>query len=217
MLIAFEGIDGAGKTTIIEKVAAMLKIHGVDTIVVREPGSTPFGEIIRNLIKDGVSMRGVKGKPAKAVGLAQPHLFMAAHHQLMDEVVRPAIAEGKVVLMDRNTPLSMIAYQVHGKKLDPTWINALIANATIPDATIWLDVPIDAAIARIDAARPQRDEFDHASAAFMDRVRQGYVALAISGAFGHWFRIDATQPQPIMCQRITNTLLECLQDVGIIA
>ena len=210
MLIAFEGIDGVGKTTIIDAVSRTMQSFGINNIVVREPGGTASGEIMRQLIKGEIK------KVPKVCDFAEVHLLIAAHLEMMDKVVHPAIKAGKVVLTDRTTALSMRAYQVGGKGLDETWINNVLEGTTVPEIVVWLDMPVKMAIARNTKAVNKRDDYDKAGEAFHSRVRAQYLKMATSGRFGHWLRIDANQTPTVVTQKIVNTLVDVLIDRGVI-
>jgi dTMP kinase len=210
MLIAFEGIDGAGKTTIIDQVSKALQSFGINNIVVREPGGTPAGEIMRQLIKGEVK------KIPRATSFAQVYLLIASHLQLIEEVVNPAILKSQVVLTDRTTALSMRAYQVGGKGMDPEWIDKVLEGTTVPQVVVWLDVPVDIALRRNEESKSKLDEYDTAGREFMVRVRQQYIKMATSGKFGRWLRIDASQRPSTISKKIVDQLVDVLIDAGVI-
>lgn len=164
--ITFEGIEGAGKTTQIHKLADSLRGRGKSVCVVREPGGTPAGERLREvLLKDTV-----------LAGLVLPEteffLFCACRSELVRSVIRPALKSGKVVLCDRFTD-STLAYQGYGRGLDLDRLREAIDFSTgglVPDATIYLDIPIE-----VSLRRGRGDEF---SDAFFRRVEMGFHELA---------------------------------------
>lgn len=164
--ITFEGIEGAGKTTQIHRLAESLRGKGKSVCVVREPGATPVGERLREvLLKDTV-----------LAGLVLPEteffLFCACRSELVRLVIRPALESGKVVLCDRFTD-STLAYQGYGRGLDLDRLREAIDFSTgglVPDATIYLDIPIETS-----RGRGRGDEFDDA---FFRRVEMGFHELA---------------------------------------
>ena len=182
MFIAFEGGDGAGKTTQIELLRGRLIEAGYDVLVTREPGGTPLGASIREVLLHG----GDVAPRAEAL------LFAAdrAHH--VATVVRPALARGAVVLQDRYLD-SSVAYQGAGRELDPAEIKRLSLWATeglLPDLTVLLDVSPETGRERRgelhDRLEAEHDDF-HA------RVREHYLQLAAADA-GRYLVVDAGLP-----------------------
>jgi dTMP kinase len=164
LFITFEGADGCGKTTQLKLLAQYLK----DVVVTREPGSTDLGEQLRNILlnyEGEVSAR------------AEQFLFLASRAQHVDMVIKPALAQGKIVLCDRYID-STVAYQGYGRGLDIEQINCLNEIATSglkPDLTMVFDVDIETSQARVGT---NKDRLEQAGAEFFNRVRQGYLELA---------------------------------------
>ncbi len=164
--ITFEGIEGAGKTTQIHILAESLREKGRSVCVVREPGGTPVGDRLREvLLKDTV-----------LAGLVLPEteffLFCASRSELVRSEILPALRSGKVVLCDRFTD-STLAYQGYGRGLDLDCLREVIDFSTgglVPDATIYLDIPIG-----VSLRRGRGDEF---SDVFFRRVEAGFRKLA---------------------------------------
>jgi dTMP kinase len=170
MLITFEGIDGSGKSTQARRLAEGLEAEGRRVVRVREPGGTTLGERVRALLLD----------PEAAIApVAELLLFSAARAQLADEVVRPALAAGAVVVADRFYD-SSTAYQGGGRALfDAAWLDAFHAHVTgglAPDRTYLLDVPVEVALAR--RAGRADDRMEAGGAAFFARVRAAYLDVA---------------------------------------
>jgi len=179
--ITFEGLDGSGKSTQIEKLARTLRGHGVAVTVTREPGGTAAGEKIREVLLHSTTS-GVSP-------LAEMALMFAARAQHIYQVILPALAEGRVVLCDRFTD-STEAYQGGGRKLGSKPVLALheiLCGGLDPDLTILLDNEVAFSVERArrrnrqsKAARPEKDEnrFEQESRAFFGRVRSTYLAIA---------------------------------------
>ena len=170
MLITFEGIDGSGKSTQARRLADALRQRGETVRPVREPGGVETAERIRALLLD----------PALAIAdRAELLLFSAARAQLVDEVVRPAIAAGEVVLADRFYD-STTAYQGGGRGLaDEAWLDRFhewVTGGLVPDRTYLIDVPLAVAASRREGQAA--DRMVASGDAFYTRVRMAYLALA---------------------------------------
>jgi dTMP kinase len=175
--ITFEGIDGAGKSTHIEYVASQIKARGLNVIVTREPGGTPLGEKLRELL-----LHETMHLETEAL------LMFAARCEHLAEVIEPALARGDWVISDRFTDASF-AYQGGGRGLDLDKLRALeqwVHPARQPDLTLLFDVPIDVARARLDAAR-EPDKFEREKADFFVATRTEYLRRAAE--FPQRFRI----------------------------
>jgi dTMP kinase len=175
--ITFEGIEGSGKTTQIRLLSEYLKGRGVQHLVTREPGGTAIGERIRALLLDPRS--------GDLVPMAELFLYGAARSQHIEEVIEPAVAEGKVVLCDRYTDAT-IAYQGYGRELPMNVIrvvNSLASADTKPDLTLLLDLDPEKGLSRARARNAASGDssttrFDDEELAFHRRVREGYLDLA---------------------------------------
>lgn len=181
--ITFEGIDGAGKSTHIDFVTALVKSAGKDVVVTREPGGTALGEKLRALLLH------------EKMNLETEALLMfAARREHIEEVIEPGLARGAWVISDRFTDASF-AYQGGGRGLSKDKLNALEAWVhphLQPDITFLFDVPPDVASARLEAVRT-RDKFENEKEAFFQSVRAEYLRRAAQ--FPARFRvIDSTQP-----------------------
>jgi len=168
--IAFEGIEGAGKTTQIARLAERLRTHGHDVLLVREPGGTPLAESARDLVLHGHDMA-----PA-----AELFLYLVARADLVARVIRPALAAGRVVLADR-FELSTRAYQVAGRGLPERDVSGAIALATgglLPDLYLVLDLPVDVGRRRQAEQGKAPDRMERAEAAFHDRVAESFRRAA---------------------------------------
>ena len=169
MFISIDGGDGTGKSTQVELLAEWLRTRGHDLVTCRDPGSTPLGEAVRGILLDRhdlhIHRRG------------EMLLYMAARAQLVEEVIRPALGNGKTVLCDRYL-LANVVYQGHGGGLDVAaiWeVGRMATDGLMPDLTIVLDVPAEVAASRI--TRPL-DRMEKQGDAFHARVREGFLAEA---------------------------------------
>ena len=175
--ITFEGIEGCGKSTQLELLKAHLERKGRAVLSVREPGGTLLGERVRSVLLNGTE-EGIDP-------WAELFLYEACRAQLVARVIRPALAEGKVVLCDRFFD-STLAYQGFGRGLDAGKIeglNALATGGLVPDLTFLVDCAADVGLkrawARINASAGAReDRFEKEELAFHRRVREGFLAIA---------------------------------------
>jgi dTMP kinase len=183
MFVTFEGIEGSGKSTAIETLAALLRERGSPVLVTREPGGTPLGDAVRSIFLESV----VRIDP-----LTEAFLINAARAQHVTEVIGPALKESQLVLCDRFFD-STIAYQGFGRGLDVDMLLHHCQDATqriAPDLTFVLDLAPEVSATRV-AARGHGDRLDREGIAFHERVREGYLLLA--KRFARMHVIDATQ------------------------
>jgi dTMP kinase len=164
--LVLDGPDGSGKTTQIARLAARLRERGAHVLVLREPGATPMGEALRDLLLHA---------DVDITPLAEMLLYQAARAHLVETVIRPALAAGQTVLLDRYW-YSTVAYQGHGLGLDPDEVRRVSAVATgglEPDRVVLLDVPAEVGLARLKASR---DRVEGRSLEYHRRVREGFLA-----------------------------------------
>ena len=167
LFVAVEGPEGAGKTSLARALAARLVADGRQVVSVREPGGTPVAEAARK-----VALKF----PHEMAPAAELFLFLAARADLVEKVIRPALAAGQVVLADR-FDLSTMAYQVAGGGLPAAAVaeaNRLATTGLVPDITLVLDVPVDVGRQRQRAARKVQDRFERQDDAFHRRVLEAY-------------------------------------------
>lgn len=183
--ITFEGIDGAGKSSHIEALAAWLRARGHTVQVTREPGGTPLAERLRELVLH---------QPMDA--LTESLLVFAARRDHLATVIEPALAAGTSVLCDRFTDATF-AYQGGGRGFDLevlTRLEAWVQQGRQPDLTLWFELPPAVAAQRRAAARAP-DRFESEDHAFFERVHAGYAARAAAQP-ARFVRIDASLAPP---------------------
>lgn len=199
MFISFEGPEGAGKTTQIQRLHAALTAREVPVTVTREPGGTPLGTRVREILLD----------PALEMdGMTELLLFNASRRALVTNVIRPRLLAGETVLIDRYADSSR-AYQCFGRGLNRRDVDAIIAHATgglEPHLTLLLDLPPATGLARA-AARGQPDRLEQADLTFHENVRLGFRALA--GLEPHRFvQIDADRPADDVAADVLRAYLD---------
>ncbi len=169
--ITLEGPDGSGKSSLLPRLAGVLRGRGLDVVSTREPGSTPLGERIRSILLDTEPRIDHSGR-------ADALLFAAARTQHVDDVIRPALARGAVVLCDRYAD-SSLAYQGAGSAIPMDEMRAVQRFATgglVPDLTILLDLPVDLGLSR-KSNEVTRFEAYH-DIAYHERVRAAFLGFA---------------------------------------
>jgi dTMP kinase len=178
--IVFEGGDGSGKSTQVRSLMRRLRRRGVNVIRTREPGGTRLGQALRTLLKSGEPMTPI----------SELMLFEAARAQLVQQVIKPFLAEGGVVIADRFTS-STVAYQGYGRGLDRELIERLNREATGGLEPDLLDLPVETALAR--KSNGSEDNFDSAPVDFHRKIRRGYSALADADP-EDWLILDGQRP-----------------------
>ena len=171
--ITFEGIDKSGKSTQAERLADTLRQQGLPVVLTLEPGGTELGRAIRHLVLE-------RQYEAEVAPTAEVLLFAGDRAQHVEEVIRPAIQEGKVVISDRFVDSTM-AYQGYGRGLDMDRLAAVMRVATgglVPDITMLVDVDLETARARGWGTDP--DRIEKGSESYFERVRNGFLALSRS-------------------------------------
>lgn len=189
MFITFEGIEGCGKSSVLRSVARELYQSNRQAVSTREPGGTVLGERIRDLFLDG----SLSIEP-----LTEALLANASRAELVETVIRPALARHAIVLCDRYTD-STVAYQGYGRGLDPEMLLKMCRAATgglMPDLTFLLDVPIEISRRRVQTRNEnsghERDRVERENSAFHARVRAGYLLLA--KRFARFIVLDGCMP-----------------------
>src|SRR5438105_1844543 len=172
--ITFEGSEGCGKSTQVQRLAARLEKISVPFLITREPGGTPIGETIKELLQYAPHAGGMTAE-------TELLLFEASRSQLVRETIKPALARDICVISDRFFD-STTVYQGAARKLDPAMVqrlNAFAADDCIPDVTFILDVDAETAYARMQQQARRSDRMEQEPAEFYERVRQAYQQLAV--------------------------------------
>jgi len=180
--VVVEGPEGAGKSTLVRWLGTAFRAEGREVLTVREPGGTPIAEAARKL--------ALKSRHDRAYA-AELFLFLAARADLVERVIRPALADGQMVIADR-FGLSTIAYQVAGRGLPRADVEAALRVATgglTPDLTLILDVPVTVGRERQKVAGKVRDRIEREDDTFHTRVREAYRSASGPGIV----HIDASQ------------------------
>jgi dTMP kinase len=172
--ITFEGIDGSGKSTQLRMLAGGLRERGVDLITSQEPGGTPLGRRLRDAFLE---------TEENVAPMAELLLFAADRAQHVEFLIKPALANGRVVISDRYADATF-AYQGAGRGFDEKTVNKVIKLATgglKPDLTLFFDIPVTAALSRMSSRgesgeRPNRMDFE--TVEFYERVRDSYLGIA---------------------------------------
>jgi dTMP kinase len=185
VFVTFEGGEGTGKSTQIERLAARLRARGLETLITREPGGTPVGEAIRALLLDPTHRPGAT---------AEAFLMEAARAELVADVIRPALEAGRAVLCDRYDD-STLAYQGGGRGLDLTLLadwNRAATGGLRPQLTLLFDLDPGVGLSRRSNAGGA-NRLDREPGEFHRRVRACYLALARRDS-GRFVVLDATRP-----------------------
>lgn len=176
LFITFEGTEGCGKSTQIKALAARLQREGQQVLQTREPGGTPLGEAVRNLLQHDDAGEGMSPE-------AELLLFTASRAQLTRERILPAIANGEIVLCDRFMD-STTVYQGVARQIDTeavATINQFAVGEARPDLTILIDLSPEVGMARVHARSDgQLDRMEQEAIEFFQAVRAGYLKLAES-------------------------------------
>jgi len=213
LFVTFEGPDGSGKTTQIRLLRAYLEEQGYPVYQTREPGGTSIGDQIRQVLHDTAN--------TEIRATTEILLYSASRAQLVEEVIRPALAAGQIVLCDRYAE-STLAYQGYGRGLDLDTLQTITAFATgrlRPDLIVYLDIPTEEGLRRKRRAHEtENDEWnrlDQESIDFHEGARRGYWRLAEQEP-DRWLIVDACQPVEVIQQGVRQAVLSRLaaSDIG---
>jgi dTMP kinase len=214
-LIVFEGIEGCGKTTQIQRSLTWLLNSDIlqtlqdqgqvsQVVVTREPGGTAVGQEVRRLLLNPTTQEPMNHR-------TELLLYASDRAQHVEAWLKPKLAEGMLILCDRYTD-STVAYQGYGRKLDLNLIdqlNHIATNGLTSDLTLWLDLDVEVGLTRV-GQRGKRDRMEQADLAFHRRVKQGFVQLAAAHP-ERIVRVDASLSEEQVSQQIQDILLQRLR------
>jgi dTMP kinase len=200
LFISFEGIDGAGKSTHIDGLAAAFKAQGRQVTLTREPGGTPLAEKLREMVlHDAMD------------SLTEALLIFAARRDHLHNVIEPALVRGDVVLCDRFTDATF-AYQGSGRGFDlgvlqqlEAWVQETPSGLRQPDVTVWFELDPAIAAMRLAGARVP-DRFEAQPVEFFQKVSDGYAARAQADA-QRFVRLDAAQTREAVWQQLHHNFV----------
>jgi len=204
MFITFEGIEGCGKTTQVNKLKKYFESLGREVLVTLEPGGSRLGQTLRKILLSMDSQDLTRE--------AELFLYLADRAQHVDQVIRPALEQGQVVISDRYAD-STVVYQGYGRGLDPQILhsfNEIATRGIWPDLTILLDLPVEIGLKRAvtrNLQTKQTDEgrFEAESIDFHNRVREGYLTWAALNK-NRFIIVDATGSVDEIFEQIKNKL-----------
>ncbi|MEM7476411.1 MAG: dTMP kinase [Planctomycetota bacterium] len=202
LFLSIDGIDGCGKSTQMELLQQWLAEQGQELIRVREPGGTRLGESLREILLHKAEI--------PLVATSEMLMYMASRAQLVEEIIRPALAVGKTVLSDRYL-LANIVYQGYGGGLEPKriWsVGEIATGGLAPSHTFILDIEPEQALARLSS---EKDRLESRGLEYMTRVREGYLKEAPKLGEAHSI-LDATQSIDSLQSEIRQTVGKLLFD-----
>lgn len=206
LFVTFEGGEGSGKTSQIERLGDRLCAQGIESLTTREPGGTPAAEAIRSILL---------GSGESPSGLSEAFLMEAARADLVFRVIRPALEAGVVVLCDRYAD-STLAYQGAGRGIEASVLEQLNRAATQgldPDLTILFDLDPETGIRRREAMSGTANRLDREPLEFHRRVRQRYLELARRDP-ARWVVLDAAQDPSELEPRVWEVVSGALSRAG---
>lgn len=199
MFITLEGPEGSGKTSHIPHLVAFLREKGYTVFPTREPGGTSIGEQIREVIHD---LKNAEMHPR-----TETLLYQAARAQIVEQVLRPRLADGEIVLSDRYAD-STIAYQGYGHGQPLEQVRQLVTYATgglVPDLTILLDLEVETGLQR-KSKQEEWNRMDAYTVDFHKRVRAGYLAM-VAAEPARWRVVDSSQKWDVVQDELRKVIV----------
>ena len=209
MFVTLEGIDASGKSTQLELLKRALKERGFDVLATRQPGGTPIGRQIREVILSPVN--------SEMVAETEVLLYMADRLQHLRKVVRPALDQGKIVLCDRYHDATVV-YQGAGRRLDLSWLRPIEKKYLIrPDLTLWLDISLEESLDRLERRNRQQGiencRLESEDREFFKRVVAKYRELCEKES-DRFVRIAAEENSDTIQKSILAALMPKLKENG---
>lgn len=208
LFITFEGVEGSGKSTQIQRLADRIKsnIVNVNLLITREPGGTDSAESIRQLL--------VTGRADKWRAATEAMLMSASRHEHVEHVIRPAIESGAIVVCDRFYDSTRVYQGIVGgvPKVDIEALNHLACGNLVPDLTILLDIDVDEGLRRADGRETAETRFESKGVEFHRKVRSGFLELAARHS-GRFVVIDAGREIDRVTSDIEAAVMPRLSDV----
>ena len=204
MFITLEGPEGSGKTSHVPNLVEFLRREGYPVFPTREPGGTSIGEQIREVIHD---LKNVEMHPR-----TETLLYQAARAQIVEQVIKPRLADGEIVLSDRYSD-STIAYQGYGHQQDLQQVRILVKYATgglVPDVTVLLDVDVEAGLKR-KRKDNEWNRLDAYTVEFHKRVRAGYLEMARQEP-NRWVVVDAGRGWDEVQEELRKVILRKIRE-----
>ena len=211
--LSLEGGEGTGKSTQAKLLAQKLGAHGFEVLVTREPGGSPLGAVLRELLLSENKQNG-----PHIDGIAEALLFYADRHMHVTDVITPALRDGKIVITDRFFD-STFAYQGARAGVDPGFLQQLhdlVLGAFKPDLTFILDVPIDVGRKRLASRGQTIDRIEAESSEFHMKLQQIFKAIALENP-ARCQLVEAHRPVEDLAEELFNRLCACLQKKGLMS
>jgi dTMP kinase len=197
--LAFEGLDGSGKSTLINGLKTEFEQRHLEYVLTREPGGSPLGDEIRQML--------LRVKGDTPVARAEALLYQAGRAQHVEKLIKPALNAGKWVLSDR-FDASSIAFQAGGRALSREqveWLNDFSTGGCKPDLYILLDLTVEESLKRLERRGEETDRFEREAKEFHQRVRDEYLALAKAQP-AKWLVMSAAESPKALLNRLLQTL-----------
>ncbi len=192
--LAFEGLDGAGKSTLIHGLQRELEAQGQANVMTREPGGSALGDEVRELL--------LRVQDDAPVPRAEALLYQAVRAQHVERLIKPALAARKWVLCDRFAA-SSVAFQSGGREINEDeihWLNGFSTRGLQPDLYVLLDLPVDESLKRLSGRAQDPDRFERENREFHERVRTAYLRQAQAGG-ERWLVLSALET-PVRLQEL---------------
>jgi dTMP kinase len=197
--LAFEGLDGAGKSTLIQGLKTALETKGQAAVMSREPGGSALGDAIRELL---LTVEGEAPVPR-----AEALLYQAIRAQHVEKLIKPTLASGKWVLSDRYAA-SSVAFQGGGRSINEDeihWLNRFSTGGLEPHLYVLLDLPVEESLRRLNSRAQDADRFERENRAFHERVRAAFLQMAKADS-KRWLVLNAADKAEVLLERLVKEL-----------